>query len=338
MSDKSRKILIIKPSSLGDVVHSLAVLDALYRCFPGSEIHWLVAKGFEGLLEGHPMLKKVWIIHKDEWKKISRLQTTVAELRILFRDLRRERFDFAIDLQGLFRSGLIAKATGAPMRIGFKEAREGSTIFYTHTVEGGKDIHAVDRYLRIPAFLGCKVTQVRFPFPPSGHSPSPTLPVLGEYAVMVPGARKPVNRWSARRFGELASRLPMSTLVLGSRGDRMLAEEVVRASHGKAESLAGKTDIRGLIQVIRGARFMVSNDTGPMHIAAAFGIPVFALFGPANPVRTGPYGKGHTVIRKEISCAPCYRKTCKNPRCLDMITPNEVAEVINNFLRRNNDA
>ena len=337
MPDKHKKILIIKPSSLGDVVHSLAVLDALYRCFPGAEIHWLVAKGFEGLLEDHPMLKKLWIIHKDEWKKISRIRTTVAELRTLFRNLRKERYDLVIDLQGLFRSGLIAKATGAPMRIGFKEAREGSTTFYTNMVEGGKDIHAVDRYLKIPAFLGCNVARVRFPFPPSVQSLSPALPVPTEYAVMVPGARKPVNRWPALRFGELASRLPMRTLVLGSRGDRMLAEEVVRASQGKAESIAGKTDIRGLIQLIKGARFMVSNDTGPMHIAAAFGIPVFALFGPANPMRTGPYGKGHTIIRKDISCAPCYRKTCKNPRCLDMITTGEVAEIISNFLRRNND-
>jgi lipopolysaccharide heptosyltransferase I len=336
MPDNNKKILIIKPSSLGDIVHGLAVLDALYRCYPGAEIHWLVAKGFEGLLGDHPMLKKLWIIHKDEWKKISRIRTTVAELRTLFRNLRKEGFDLVIDLQGLFRSGLIAKATGAPTRIGFKEAREGSTTFYTHTVEGGKDIHAVDRYLKIPAFLGCKVARVRFPFPPFKHSPDPALSAPHEYAVMVPGARKPVNRWPAQRFGELASQLPMRTLVLGSRGDRMLAEEVVRTSQGKAESIAGKTDIRGLIQVIRGARFMVSNDTGPMHIAAAFGIPVFALFGPANPLRTGPYGKGHTVIRKDIPCAPCYRKTCKNPRCLDMITVGEVAEIVGNFLRRNN--
>jgi lipopolysaccharide heptosyltransferase I len=332
MPDKCSKLLIIKPSSLGDIVHSLAVLDALSKCFPRAEIHWLVAKGFEGLLQDHPMLKKVWIIHKDEWKKISRIQTTVAELRALFKDLRKEKFDLVIDLQGLFRSGLIAMATGAAVRIGFKEAREGSTTFYTHAVEGGRDIHAVDRYLKIPAFLGCNVAQVRFPFPQSGHSPSLELPASGEYAVMVPGARKPVNRWPARRFGELASRLPMKTLVVGSRGDRILAEEVVKASKGKAESIAGKTDLRGLIDVIRGARFMVSNDSGPMHIAASLGIPVFALFGPANPVRTGPYGKGHTIIWKHISCAPCYRRTCRDPRCLDMITVEEVAEIIGDFL------
>jgi len=336
MPDKHKKILIIKPSSMGDIVHGLAVLDALHRCYPKAELHWLVAKGFEGLLEGHPMLKKLWVIHKDKWKKISRIQTTVAELRTLFRNLRKERFDLVIDLQGLFRSGLIAKATGAPTRIGFKEAREGSASFYTLKVEGGEDIHAVDRYLKIPAFLGCEVDQVRFPFPPSSLSPaSLAFPVPNEYAVMVPGARKPVNRWSAKRFGELASRLPLRTLVLGSRGDRMIAEDVVRASKGKAESIAGKTDLEGLVQIIKGARFMVSNDTGPMHIAAAFGIPVFALFGPANPLRTGPYGKGHTIIRKHIACSPCYRRTCSDPRCLDMIAVEEVAEMIGNFLVRN---
>ncbi len=329
-----KKILIIKPSSLGDIVHSLAVLDALHRCFSGSEIHWLVAKGLEGILDGHPMLKKVWVIRKDEWKKITRVYSTVAELRTLFRGLRAARFDCVIDLQGLFRSGLIAKATGAPMRIGFEEAREGSSLFYTHRVAGGKDVHAVDRYLKIAAYLGCDVSGVRFPLPQLADGVKEGLFVPGEYAVMAPGARKPVNRWSAERFGELAARLPLRTVVVGSRGDRLLAEAVVRVSKGKALSLAGRTDLKGLASVIKDARFMVSNDTGPMHIAAALDVPVFALFGPANPARTGPYGRGHTVIRKEMACSPCYKRSCKSPLCMDMITVEEVAGVISDFLRR----
>jgi heptosyltransferase-1 len=328
------KILIIKPSSLGDIVHSLAVLDALHRCFPESEIHWLVAKGLEGILDGHPMLKKVWVIRKDEWKKITRVYSTVAELRSLFRSLRAARFDCVIDLQGLFRSGLIAKATGAPMRIGFEEAREGSGLFYTHRVAGGKDVHAVDRYLKIAAYLGCDVSGVRFPLPRFPEGVKEELRASGEYAVIVPGARKPVNRWPAERFGELAARLPLKTIVVGSRGDRLLAEEVVRMSKGKALSVAGRTDLKELVSVIKNARFMVSNDTGPMHIAAALGVPVFALFGPANPARTGPYGKGHTVIQKQISCAPCYKRSCKSPLCMDMITVEEVAAVIGDFLGR----
>lgn len=327
-----KKILIIKPSSLGDIVHSLPVMDALYKCFPGVEMHWLVAKGFEDILEGNPLLKKVWIIHKDEWKKIANIQTTFSELRRLFRELKAERFDLVIDLQGLFRSGLISKATGAPVRIGFKEAREGSTAFYTHRVEGGKDIHAVDRYLRIPAFLGCNTEDVKFTFPPSSKSLVNKIPFYGEYAVMAPGARGHAKRWPPRRFGRLASLLPIKILVIGNKGDRMLADEVVKASRGNAISIAGKTDLKELLEVIRGARFMVSNDTGSMHIAAALGVPVFALFGPTNPVRTGPYGSGHTIIRKEIPCSPCYRKTCTNVRCLDMINEEEVAACIVDFL------
>ena len=329
-----KKILIIKPSSLGDIVHSLPALNAIHRCFPGAEIHWLVAKGLEGILEGHPMLTRLWVIHKDEWKMITRLHSTAGELQKLFRNLRAEHFDYAIDLQGLFRSGLITRATRAPMRIGFEEAREGSTLFYTHMVAGGKDVHAVDRYLKIAAYLGCDVSEVRFPFPPFAGGAREELPLTGEYGVMVPGARKPVNRWPAERFGELASRLPLKTVVVGSRGDRTLADKVVGRSKGKASSIAGKTDLEGLVSVIRNARFMVSNDTGPMHIAAALGVPVFALFGPANPARTGPYGKGHTVIRKEISCSPCYKRSCKSALCMDMIKVDEVAAIISDFLRR----
>lgn len=331
---KGEKILIIKPSSLGDIVHGLPVLNVLYRCFPGAEIHWLVAKGFEGILEGHPMLTKLWIIHKDDWKKIAKIRSTVKELRKLFKVLKNERFDCALDLQGLLRSGIITGATGAPVRIGFKEAREGSTMFYTRTVQGGKDIHAVDRYLRLPASLGCDIGEVRFPFPTLESYQEAVVPVGEEYAVMCPGARKPVNRWPAERFGRLAAKLPFRTVVLGGRGDRALADEVVRTSEGKAVSFAGKTDLKGLARIIKGARFMVSNDSGPIHISAALGVPVFAIFGPSNPARTGPYGEGHTVIRKEIECSPCYRRTCQRPLCLDMIQVEEVAEAISDFLRR----
>lgn len=329
-----QKILIIKPSSLGDIVHSLPVLDSLHRCFSEAEIHWVVAKGFEGLLEGHPMITRLWIINKDAWKELGRLKATVGELRRLFRELKAEKFDCVIDLQGLLRSGVIAKATHAAVRIGFHEAREGSRLFYTHTVRGGRDSHAVDRYLKIAGFLGCGIEEVSFPLPPFDE-PSQALSVVdGSYAVMVPGARGAAKRWPAERFGRLSALLPVHTVVIGSKGDRGLAEEVVRASGQRAVSLAGKTDLKGLIRVIRGARFMVSNDTGPMHIAAALGVPVFGLFGPTNPKKTGPYGTGHTIIRKELPCAPCYRRSCRTSECLDAITVEEVADSIRRSLEK----
>jgi lipopolysaccharide heptosyltransferase II len=273
------------------------------------------------------MINKIWVINKDMWKKLSCIRSSLHELRVFRKELREERYDIVVDLQGLLRSGIIALATGSPLRVGFQEAREGSRLFYTHIVEGGKDVHAVDRYLKIACFMGCDTSDILFPFPLCCY-PSLPLPSTGDYAVVVPGARKPANRWPANRFGELSSLLPIKTLVIGSREDIHLANMVVETSKGNAVSLAGKTDLKNLIGVIKGARFVVSNDSGPMHIAAALGIPVFALFGPANPVRTGPYGKGHKVIREEVPCAPCYRRTCHDLRCMEKLSVEKVFEAI----------
>lgn len=299
------KILIVKPSSLGDIVHSLPFLNAIKSRYPETEIHWVVARGFEGLLEAHPMIKKLWIIDKDKWKVISRVKGTVNEIKALFKQLKGERFDLVVDLQGLLRSGAITASTGSPVRVGFTEAREGSRLFYTHKITVGKDIHAVDRYLKIAEFLGCDISNVCFPFPVFDR---PSTFNFGDYAVIVPGARWNTKRWAPENFGKLVSRMPLKPVIVGSKNDMSIADEVVSLSKGKAISLAGKTDLKELINVMRGAKFVVSNDSGPMHIAAALGIPVFAIFGPTDPKRTGPYGKGHTIIKEDVACAPCFKR------------------------------
>ncbi|MBE0427085.1 MAG: lipopolysaccharide heptosyltransferase I [Nitrospirae bacterium] len=322
------KILIVKPSSLGDVVHSLPFLNAIKTCFPQSEIHWVIAKGLEGLLEGHPMIDKLWIIRKDEWKKIKNVRETVGEIKTLFRNLKKEKFDIVIDLQGLLRSGVITSATGSAVRAGFSEAREGSRLFYTQKVEGGKNIHAVDRYLKIAEFLGCDTSDIRFPLPLFKKESFPTFLHSEDYAVFVPGARWKTKKWPPESFGKLSSLLPVRTIITGSKSDINVANEIVDLSNGKAISIAGKTELKELIEVMRGARFTVSNDSGPMHIAAALGVTVFALFGPTDPVRTGPYGKGHTVIKAEISCSPCFKKRCKDVKCMKSLSVEKVYEII----------
>jgi lipopolysaccharide heptosyltransferase I len=329
-----RKILIVKPSSLGDVVHSLPFLNALSQCFPYAEIHWVIAKGFEGLLEGHPLIHRLWIIKKDSWKKVRNARSTIQEIALLFRQLKQEKYDMVIDLQGLLRSGMITSATGSPVRIGLKEAREGSRVFYTDTVEGGKNIHAVDRYLKIVEYLGCDVTEIRFPFPPidktsAFYLQSSAFHRPDGYAVLVPGARWKTKRWPAEKFGRLASLLRVKSVIIGSEGDKAIADEIVSLSNGKAVSLVGKTELKDLINIIGRARFAVSNDSGPMHIAAALGIPVFAIFGPTDPARTGPYGKGHTIIRSDTtSCAPCFRRSCDDVTCMENISADEVLKII----------
>lgn len=335
LKNKYKKILIVKPSALGDIVHSLAFLNALKGQFPDAGIDWVVAYAHNNLLEGHPMINKLWVINKHQWKKISKAHETLGELKTFFRALRKEKYDLVVDLQGLLRSGLITAATGAKYRVGFQEAREGSTVFYTHKVKGGKDIHAVDRYLKIASFLGCDTGRTIFPFPIFSVEKEMLRSLPEVYAVIVPSAGKQANRWPAERFGELASRLPLKCVVVGSGADEGIVGEVVKNSKGNAISLAGKTDIKGLTAVIKRARFLISNDTGPMHIAAAFDVKVFAIFGPANPVRTGPYGSMHTVIREDLPCSPCYaKKKCRDWKCINMITVDRVYSVINKEIDR----
>ncbi|GER93871.1 glycosyltransferase family 9 protein [hot springs metagenome] len=325
-----KKILVIKPSSLGDIVHSLPFLNAVKDAFPFAEIHWIVAKGLEGLLENHPMVKRLWIINKDQWKNKGRIKETVAEFISLFKELERESYDIVIDLQGLMRSGILTYMTRSRVRIGFKEARECSSMFYTHRIKGGKEIHAVDRYLKIASALGCEIGDVKFPMPliKESEDVKRLKRDIGDYAVLVPGARWMTKRWKPVNFGSLASMLDIKTVVVGSSMDAEIAKGIEFCSNGKAKALAGKTDIKELISIVRGARYVVSNDSGPMHIAAAFGIPIVAIFGPTNPVRTGPYGKNNIVVKSGVECAPCYKKNCRKVKCMDDISVEDVYEAV----------
>lgn len=324
------KALIVKPSSLGDIIHSLPFLSAFKKSYPGTAVHWVIAKGLEDLLEGHPLIEKLWIIDKDKWKRWPHLFSTLNDLRLLFASLRRERYDLAVDLQGLFRSGLIARSTRSSFIVGFQEAREGSRFLYTHRVSGGRDIHAVDRYLKIADFLGCDTKDVEFPL----HLPD-DLAVThrrhlehGRYAVLIPGARWATKRWPPERFGEIAAKLPIPSVLIGSSSDVPLAQRAVDHSSGRAISLAGKTSLKEVARIISKAGFVLTNDTGTMHLAAALGVKVFALFGPTDPKRTGPYGEGHVIITAGASCSPCFRKRCATPYCMDNISVDRTYSVI----------
>ena len=326
-----RRILIVKPSALGDIVHSLPVLNALNKGFPGAKIDWVVAHGLHAFLDGHPMINRLWVIKKDKWKRVNRLGKTIREINQLRRDLGRQHYDVCIDLSGLFRSGLISWFSKAPVRLGFRESDEGSPLFYTHKIHGSMKIHAIDRYLKLAQFLGCPVDEVVYPFAPYDSRPPVCRTLPEAYAVMSPSAGKPANRWPASRFGELASRLDLPVVVIASRAEADIAEEVVAHSRGNALSIAGQTGLKELLAVIQRARFFICNDTGPMHMAAALNIPVFAIFGPANPVRTGPCGNIHTVIRKDFPCMPCYAKhpcTRHEFRCMETLGVKDVLKTI----------
>jgi heptosyltransferase I len=327
-------ILIVKPSAFGDIIHSLPFLYALVQRFPRARVDWVVAEGLHTFLKGHPLIHHLWVIKKDRWKQIRRLGTTIGEIRTLKNDLGRAGYDVAVDLSGLFRSGMITWFSNAPVRLGFEESDEGSPLFYTHKIHGSMNIHAIDRYLEIAKFMGCTKDPVVYPLAPYDPLPSVLKTLPDKYVVMAPSAGKPANLWPAKKFGDLASRLPLPTVVIASAAEAPIADTVVAHSRGKAMSIAGKTGLKDLVPVIQKAAFFVCNDTGPMHLAAALNIPVFAIFGPANPVRTGPYGDIHTVIRLEgLPCAPCYAKhpcTRHGFRCMKDLGVDQVYEMIEN--------
>lgn len=330
MNINPKKILIVKPSALGDIIHTLPVLAALKNNFPDSEIHWVVAKGLHEVLERHPLINKLWIIDKNKWKKLEAAKETLSEIATLKKDLKKEKFDVVIDLQGLFRTGIISKLTGSKCRIGFKKAREGAAIFYNKKIDvDWESIHAVDRYLKLLEPLGCKVDKVEFPMAPFPEECAVMNELPDKYVVIAPSAGKEANRWPAERFGRLVSKLKLPSVVVSNAADAKIADEVVASSDGKAVSLAGRTTIMELVAVIKNAEYFISNDTGPMHIAAALNVPVFAIFGPANPVRTGPYGDIHTIIKADIPCSPCYKKKrCERSDCLKTLTVDLVYKKI----------
>lgn len=334
VSDPPKKILIVKPSSLGDVIHTLPFLYALKNRFPLAKIDWVIAKGLEELLSNHPMINKLWIINKGQWKNSSNISITLKELKTLFQQLKAQDYDIAIDLQGLLRSAVITHFSKARDTIGFRDARELAPFFYRHKIIGGKDIHAVDRYLKIAKYLGCDINKVIFAMPEFDPSPPIVKNLPEKYIVMIPSAMAAPKRWQPERFGKLASILPYSSIIVGGTNDIPIAETVLRNSDGNALSLCGKTNLQELMAVIKNASLCITNDTGPMHIAAALCIPIAAIFGPTNPIRTGPYGENNIIIRKNLPCIPCYkRKKCKNRLCMDSLTVDEVKEAIESFFK-----
>jgi lipopolysaccharide heptosyltransferase II len=294
-------------------------------------VDWVVSHGLHTFLEGHPLIHTLWVIKKDQWKQWSRLEDTVKEILSLKKQLGRVGYDVAIDLSGLFRSGVITWFSKAPVRLGFAESDEGSPFFYTHRIHGSMKIHAIDRYLEIARYMGCKINSIEYPLAPYDPAPGILQTLPKKYVVMAPSAGKPANQWPAEKFGELASRLSLPSVVIASGGEAGIADTVVAHAKGNAISIAGKTGLKELIPVISRAAFFVCNDTGPMHLAAALNIPVFAVFGPANPVRTGPYGDIHTVIQLDLPCAPCYAKypcTRYDFRCMKDLSVDQVYDAI----------
>jgi len=335
------RILIIKPSAIGDVVHTLPMLNLLKRRWPAAEISWLLTPLCAPLLEGHPQLEEVIVFNRARYGHAWRSPTATAAFARFIAGLRSRRFDWVLDFQGLFRSGWMSWLTGAPVRIGFEDAREGAPGFYTHAVDSGGwwHQHAIGRYQHLAAAAGCGMEPIEFHFAISDTDRAEAarlVPPSTRYAVLIPGSVWATKRWPAEKFaqlvGPLRDRFGLETVVLGGLDDITVAGRI-----DNSINLVGRTTLRESIALIERAGLVVANDSGPMHVASAMGRPLVALFGPTHPVLTGPYGRLDSVIRLDLPCSPCYDRACFHCSCLKWLDVEAVLSKAAEQIRRHGE-
>ena len=329
-----QRILLIKPSSIGDVVHAIPVWRVLHKRWPGAKISWLVAPTCANLIEGLDELELI-LFERKRLGKAWKSREAMKELRAFQRSLRDRQVDLVVDLQGLLRSGWFAWCTRAPARVGFANAREMGWMFYTHRVSiYTMEEHAILRNMKLAAALGCDPNDIGFEFPiteDDREAGRRLVPGEEPFALICPGANWPSKRWPVERFAELPrelkGRLGLRTFVAGGPDDVALGKQIPDAT-----SICGQTTLRQLAAVMERATIIVTNDSGPMHIAAGLGRPLVCIFGPTNPVRTGPFRQEASVVRVELDCSPCYRRDCADCRCLQRIDSSRVLAAVESQL------
>ena len=331
-----RNILIIKPSSLGDIVLALPALTALRKSFPDSKISWLIRPEFAPLLENHPHLTEIITFDRKFLGKAWFHPGALGSLISLIRRLRRAKFDAVIDLQGLFRTASLARLSGCKRRFGMAKTRELAHLFYTHKITQTQDcIHLVDFYLKIIQTAGAADLSVQFVLP---HHPEAAEAVgrllsshgiaQDNYVVFVPGSAHKDKRWPIERFAELAGKISsqfgLPIVATGNAGEAALIEKLKELAKVPVANIAAQTSLSELVVLLKNAKLVVSNDTGPGHIAAALSTPLVLMFSWSNPARIAPYKRSECLVARE-PFGRGHRIKSTDPRHnVDTITVDEV--------------
>jgi heptosyltransferase I len=331
------KILILKPSSLGDVIQALPVLRLLKRRFPESRIYWWLSSDLLALFEEDPQITGLFPFERRRWARPWHWPELIADVW----QMRALEFDWIIDLQGLARSGWLAWFANGALTVGVDDPREGAGAFHDVAVpRPSSQTHAVDWYLSVLPRLGVPVS-FDFEWLPVRSKAAAAIrqkwPVMNHrWIALQPGARWLNKRWPVEHFIRLVQRLAKDLpdhrfAILGSRSDVSLTAPLLRAAPGRCVDLANQTTLPEMIEWLRSVDLLITNDTGPMHVAAAMNKPVVALFGPTDPRRTGPYGQLDRAVRLGLACSPCLSSSCRfRPRleCLEALRPDRVGEQV----------
>ncbi len=348
----NKRILIIKPSSLGDIVHTLPVVHALKRCFPSCSIGWIVQQGFASLIKSVPSVDTVYPIHipatsdplAGRWayfKAFKALITTLWELRCQFND---NSYDFILDLQGSFRSGLLGRTNPGGMRIGFKDARELNSLFQQELVTVPDNVqHALQKNLSFCDHLHVKVADEDFNMDIRSDF-TEVKSFLHQHGIAADSkiiyansaTRWQTKFWPIQHWAKLADRFFEQGIVLifgGSGQDEAYIKSITQLMDSQPVIAAGRFTLPQSVTLIQHSTIYVGVDSGPMHIAALSGIPVVALFGPTHPSRVGPYGVKHYMARAEgLDCLECRKRTCKHLSCMKEITVEKVYDAAMSFI------
>jgi heptosyltransferase-1 len=345
------KVLIVKVSALGDVVHALPVLAWLKSADPGLEIDWLVEEGFAPLLEGHPLLRKIIRLDTRGWRKQGMFEAVRGSLGVI-RQLRREHYDVVLDLQGNSKSGVFTRLCGAPMRFGFAKdsVREWPNLLATNRkvtlLEGNH--HISDRSLAIArkAFPAGSKSSAAGPLTIDGKARSVVEKQLNERGlagktliVLHYGTTWKTKLWPLDLWCELAGKLCdlegcQPILTWGNEEERIAVTSIHEAS-GKRAEIWPRGSLMELAALLERADLVVGGDTGPIHIAAAVGTPTVSLFRVTDATRNGPRGEKHIWLQSPLDCSPCLRKECeRNAECGRSLTLQQVFEAAKILLKK----
>ena len=337
-----RRVLIIKPSSLGDVVSALPVLRGLRRSFPDCRVDWLISTGCAPLLQGDGDLDQLVLFDRPLLGRWWRSRAGAKALVSLSQQIRRRGYDWVIDLQGLLRSGLFGWLSGAGVRAGFAHPRERLTrAFYTHAIDVGA-AHTIDRNIELARRLGIDARGEDFRLNVTPAARDRAIQLLrqgqleqGRFLVLVPPTRWPSKLYPARHWralvGHLAGQYRMA--IVGAPSERDICAAVAQGLESAAVNLAGRTGLAELAALISLSAGVVCSDSAAMFIAPAVGVPALALVGPTRVELTGPYNLGGAVV-SSAPCRGCLSRRCRHTACMQLIDPSDVAVAARTLLER----
>ena len=326
---------------------TLPALSSLRASFPNAKITWLVRSNFAPLLKDNPGLDDIILFDRKLLGKWWCCPKAFHELKKFIKNLRQHKFDLTIDFQGLFRTALFAWLSGCKKRFGPKDAREFASLFYNHKIAHNTDsIHVVDKFLDLVSATGASKIISEYNLSPTPQATEYIMKllkknniILGKYVIFIPGSAHDSKCWPTEKFAELANQIvseySVSIIVAGTTDEKPLAEKIIAGSSTPVLDLTGRTNIPQLIALLKNASLVISNDTGPGHIAVALDTNVVMIIGPTNPARIKPYKKTNSIAAIDPDTRGNIINSTDPKHCIEAITVGQVFENAEIHLKQN---